>query len=78
MLEGLKPPVRMSSGCKVVKIADGLSADDSKLFMQYVDDPNWVAEQLMNALAERGVFIGAMAIRKHRKGICMCTRGNDA
>jgi hypothetical protein len=43
-----------------------------------VNDPAWVAEQLVSALHERGVFIGAMSVRKHRAGLCMCKKVQDA
>jgi len=78
MLEGMIPPVKKSVGCKVMKIAETLGEADGKLLIQYVEDPAWVAEQLVSALHEREVFIGPMSIRKHRAGLCMCKKVRDA
>jgi hypothetical protein len=78
MLEGMMPPSKRVAGCKVMKVAESLGEADSKLFLGYVDDPVWVAEQLVAALHERGVFIGAMSVRKHRAGLCMCKKVHDA
>jgi hypothetical protein len=78
MLENMVPPVKKPVGCKVMKIAETLGESDGKLLVEYVNDPAWVAEQLVSALHERGVFIGAMSVRKHRAGLCMCKKVQDA
>lgn len=77
MLENLEKPVVEPVGCKVMKLAKQLGEKDGALLIGYVSDETWVAEQLVKALAERGVMIGPMAIRNHRRGACMC-RNLDA
>lgn len=80
MLEDMVPPPagRTVQPCKVVKIANSLSESDGRLLLEYVADERWVAERLVAALHERGITVGAMAIRSHRKGECACKRLRDA
>lgn len=77
MLENLEKPDNRNLGCKVMKLAHELGESDGALLIGYVNDESWIAEQLVKALAERGVKIGPMAIRSHRKMQCAC-RSLDA
>lgn len=77
MLENLEKPTEDIVGCKIMKLAKQLGDTDGALLVQYVDDPDWIAEHLVKALAERGVSLGPMTVRKHRAGTCMC-RNLDA
>lgn len=72
MLDNLEKPMTTNIGCKVMKLADQLGEKDGALLLSYVDDDSWIAEHLVRALAERGVKIGPMAIRTHRKRQCAC------
>lgn len=72
MLENLEKPDTEPVGCRVAKLAQELGEKDGGLLLEYVNDDSWIAEHLSRALAERGVRIGPMTIRIHRKGQCIC------
>lgn len=82
MLEDLKPPAhkrgREPKPCKVVTTAAELDAADGQALLDAVADTDWIAERLSAALSERGVQIGAMVIRDHRRNMCACRRLTDA
>jgi len=74
MLEDLKP-VKALPKCKVGRFLDELDNKDQKLMLGYLDDEDFSAESLSNALRERiQSDIGATVIRKHRRGSCPCTK----
>jgi len=74
MLEDLKP-VKAVPKCKIGRFLDELEDKDQKLMLGYLDDLDFSAESLSNALRERVQSdIGATIIRKHRKGSCACTK----
>lgn len=74
MLEGLKPQSAMQR-CRVKNVAKELDAKDSELFIGYIDDHSFPAEQLSDQLKMAGgIIIGASTIRKHRAGSCWCAK----
>jgi len=77
MLEDLTPPKRVNVGCKVMKLAASLDDKDAALLLKYVGNEDWVAEHLAASLREKGLKIGPMSIRMHRKKTCMCDWGTS-
>ena len=74
MLEDLKP-LKTLPKCKVGRFLDDLEDKDRKLMQGYLDDWDFSAESLSNALRERiQSDIGPTVIRNHRKGQCPCTK----
>lgn len=71
MLEGMTPPVRIST-CKVRTVKDQLEESDAELLESYVQDPEWSTNALAGALKKRDVHLSANTILKHRKGNCSC------
>jgi hypothetical protein len=72
MLEGLTPPKKNKVGCKVMKLAASLDEKDAALLLDFIGNDEWVAEHLAAALRDKGLQVGPMAIRMHRKQTCMC------
>lgn len=71
MLEGLQLPEKVYP-CKIRALANNMSKEDSKIFLEAVADNNWPVVTLVEALRNRGVDISASPITKHRKGMCSC------
>lgn len=74
MLEGLKPVSAMQK-CRIRTVAKELDTKESVLFMGYIDDLSFPAEQLADQLKKAGgIVIGSSSIRKHRAGSCWCAK----
>jgi hypothetical protein len=74
MLEGLAPEVKIPP-CGVRTAVDKLEPADQKILLEAVADyETWTANALMAALKRRGVTVGDKAIRKHREGVCSCSK----
>jgi len=74
MLEGLEPVARIAP-CAVRDTLDKLDEADKKILLEAVADTDtWTANGLMTALKRRGVTMGDKAIRKHREGVCSCSK----
>lgn len=74
MLEGLTPN-RRSYECAVDREMHKLDDKDQEILQACLDDQyNWSAYALMTALKKRGVTIGDKSIRKHRDGVCACSK----
>jgi len=74
MLEGLKPEVKVHP-CGVRTTLDKLEEADQKILLEAVaDSDTWTANALMVALKRRGVTLGDKTIRKHREGVCSCSK----
>lgn len=74
MLENLKP-VKEQPKCKVGRFLDELDESDKKLMLGYLDDLEFSAEALSNALKARvQTDIGPTVIRKHRQLHCPCNK----
>jgi hypothetical protein len=75
MLEGLTPPKRNTTGCKVGAIAATLTEADKEILLTAVTDKeNWPVKTLSKALAERGIQISDSPIYNHRSRACACFR----
>ena len=74
MLEGMKPNKR-TYACRVAVVMESLDDADKKIFQDALDDEEtWTAYSLSVALTNRGVKIHDKPIRKHRDGICQCSK----
>jgi len=65
MLEGLEP-LKSERLSRVDEILNGLDAKDQKILKDALNDPNWSANGLSNALRQRGVTLSASSIKRHR------------
>lgn len=74
MLENLKAPVYITN-CKVRTVAAQLDEKDKKIFLDAIaDEQNWAAVALQKALHHEGIKIGQEVIRRHRSGVCSCSK----
>jgi len=71
LLNDLKP-VEYRVPCKVRSLFDGLDADDKKILVAALNNPEWTAFGLSKALQERGLEISDRRITHHRQGKCSC------
>lgn len=71
LLDNLEPP-KKAYPCKVRELAQAMSKEDAKIFLDAVNDPNWPIVTLAEALRARGVELSASPLTKHRKGLCSC------
>jgi hypothetical protein len=66
-------PSTTSDKCKVGRIAEHLDDEDSKTYLDAINDTiNWSAYALEIALKQRGIFVSNDMIGLHRKGACRC------
>jgi hypothetical protein len=73
MLEGLTPPPKKPSQCKLSVLRDGLDKSDQKILDDAMADAElWPTETLVRELRKRGVDVGRETIRNHRRGDCLC------
>lgn len=72
MLEGLNPPLKPITTCKVKLIASELSEKDRLILYQAIKDHRWSAKALALALKERGVYISDTTLLRHRRKECNC------
>jgi hypothetical protein len=73
----MTPPKKVKVGCRVMKLAAGLDEKDAALLLEFMGNDEWIAEHLSAALREKGLSVGPMAIRMHRKQTCMCDWGTS-
>ncbi len=74
VLEGLEPKPRRYE-CKVGTTLKSLEQVDREILEEALADwQKWSSYSLSQALAKRGVNIYDKAIRKHREGICSCSK----
>jgi hypothetical protein len=74
MLEGLTPNKRRYE-CAVDRELDRLNDTDKKILLDALADQRlWSAYSLMTALKKRGITMGDKSIRKHRDGVCTCSK----
>lgn len=74
MLEGLAPAKR-TYDCRIALIRKDLSDSDRKIFDEALaDTETWSAYSLSVALTNRGIKIQDKPIRKHRSGLCQCSK----
>lgn len=74
MLEGLTPN-RRTYDCAVAREMDKLDDSDKQILQDALDNPrDWSPYSLMTALKKRGVTMGDKSIRKHRDGVCSCSK----
>lgn len=71
LLDNLEPPKKVHP-CRVRELAQAMSKEDAKIFLEAVKDANWPIVTLAEALRARGVEISATPLTKHRKGSCSC------
>ena len=75
MLEGLTPNKRTYE-CRVIVIRSELDEPDKKILDEALaDEKTWSAYALSKALIGRGLVVQDKAIKKHRDGLCVCSRG---
>jgi len=73
MLEGLTPPLRKATQCKLGELRDGLDKSDQKILDDaLLDIESWPAEPLVRELRKRGLDVGRNTLRSHRRGDCIC------
>jgi hypothetical protein len=73
MLEGLTPPVRRPSQCKLGGIRETLDKSDQKILDDALaNTEDWPADTLVRELRNHGLEIGRNTIRLHRRGDCLC------
>ena len=72
MLEGLEPPQKTASYCKVAEVAKDLEAKDAAILQQSVDDPRWSGKALSLALRKYDIRISDTTLLRHRKRECNC------
>jgi len=75
MLEDLKKPLDEVQGCKVLeRVAEhpDTTEEDVELVRQYLDDPNWGAYALANALRRKGINVHKDSVVRHREKRCPC------
>jgi len=72
MLEGLTPPDRQVSFCKVAFTAEQLSQSDREILLTAADNPEWAGKALSKALRERGIQISDTTLLRHRQRHCSC------
>lgn len=75
MLEGMTPPPRTGTTCKVETISRTLEDKDKKILIEAVNDQaRWSVKNLIKALNERGLQISDTPIYNHRAKTCACFR----
>jgi hypothetical protein len=73
MLEGLTPPQRKPTQCKLGELRDGLDKSDQKILDDaLLDVDNWPSETLVRELRKLGFDVGRNTVRSHRRGDCLC------
>jgi hypothetical protein len=75
MLEDLQKPLDEVQRCKVLeRVAEhpDTTEKDVELARQYLDDPNWGAYALANALRRKGINVHKDSITRHREKRCPC------
>ena len=72
MLEGLTPPKREATFCKVSFTAEQLDSSDREILLTAVDNQEWSAKALSKALKERGIQISDTTLLRHRQRHCSC------
>ena len=73
MLEGLTPPVRRPSQCKLGGLRDGLDKSDQKILDDaLLDVESWPSETLVRELRKLGLDVGRNTVRNHRRSDCLC------
>lgn len=77
MLEGLTPPTKKVQ-CSITKWRNELSEEDQRIFDEALENPQWSTNALASALQERGAPWAYYTLSRHRQGICVCNRGNNA
>lgn len=73
MLEGLTPPERSTTFCKVSFTAEQLEPSDKEILLTAVDSQEWSAKALSKALKERGIQISDTTLLRHRQRHCSCS-----
>lgn len=74
MLEGLTPNKRIYE-CRVLVVRSELDDSDRKILDDALaDEKTWSAYALSKALIGRGIIVQDKAIKKHRDGLCICSR----
>lgn len=75
MLEGLKPPNKISGTCKVSTLAATLNEADKKILLEAIaNKEEWPIKTLSKALSERGLQISDTPLTSHRAKACVCFR----
>lgn len=72
LLDDLKQPPPRVFGCRIREIAEGLDADDAKIFLEAVDNPKWSIIGLSQALRTKGIRVSESPIKAHRIQSCTC------
>jgi len=74
VLEGLTPNKRIYE-CRVLVVRSELDDSDRKILDDALaDEKTWSAYALSKALIGRGIIVQDKAIKKHRDGLCICSR----
>lgn len=73
ILDDLKLQPRIAT-CKVRSIASSLDADDSKKFVEAVENDEWPVNTLARSLTQLGLPISGVPIAAHRNKGCSCYR----
>lgn len=72
LLDDLKQPPPRVWGCRIREIAESLAADDAKIFLDAVNNPQWSIIGLSQALRAKGIRVSESPIKAHRVQACTC------
>jgi len=73
LLDNLEPPKKVWP-CRVRDAASELEPKDAKILMDAVMNKDWAYSTLENSLKDRGIQIGQQQIKRHRLGVCSCSK----
>lgn len=77
MLENLKPKLRQFS-CKVRLLIEELEPTDAEILTKAIaDERGWPANTLSHSLRDLGIQVGQEVIRRHRTGVCSCSKNSN-
>lgn len=74
LLDDLNAPTGKVWSCKVRTYATELAPEDSKTFLDAINNPAWKAVPLATELRKRGIEISNTTINNHRNGTCSCSK----
>jgi len=78
LLDDLNAPPAKTWSCRVRTLAIQLEEKDLAIFEEAISNPEWKAETLSKALAQRGLRISGSVITRHRMKECSCLKVNNA
>jgi len=73
-----EPPVGRGTKCSVGEVLALLDPESAAAFLAKLDDESYDSERICRVLkkagivTDRGVAVGANAVRRHRRGVCAC------